>query len=224
MKRLLILLLFVALSVGTFYAQTQAYDSETVAPSSMALFGVKGGMNISQIAGPDAYDSSDYTLGFNAGLLMQYKVMGVVTLQPELIYTQKGYDYQYLILGVKTKVSDSYDYVELPLLFKLNIGFRELQIQPHIGPSVSYLVRAKRKTTTSIDEISTTHTDDIMDDMRKLDWGLNVGADIVIFDRIMLGGRYNFGMGSIYEKSMPAIGTEVKNGTFMLSLGFLMSR
>lgn len=225
MKRLLLLLLLVAMAVGTVYAQEQQYEYQRVAITRLPVFGVKGGVNISMITGPDAYDSSDNALGVHGGVLMQYNLIKMVYIQPELLYTQKGYNFQYSLLGVETKIADSYDYIELPVLLKLNLVVGDVQIQPYAGPTFSYLIVAKSKRTSSIGENSETHVDDMIGQMNRIDFGIGFGADVVLSDRVMLGARYNLGLSKIYKDSpLPGFGTDVKNGTFMVSAGYLFTK
>ena len=53
-------------------------------------FGIIGGANITGAWGDDA-DDTDTRTGFDAGALVQIPVGEMVTIQPEVHYTQKGY-------------------------------------------------------------------------------------------------------------------------------------
>ena len=216
MKRFLLLVVLLAVTVGTFYAQAQDNTYQVVTTPKMPVFGIKGGLNISNIKGTNNDDNIDKALGLHAGIFMQYNVLNMVYFQPELFYTQKGYKSDFSIGDLKTKTSDSYDYVELPLLIKLSFGSPMVKIQPYVGPSVSYLVNAKSKVTTTLGSLSTTNTNNVIDDMHLFDIGLSLGGDLVINDKLMLGARYNYGLSKIYDND-----TDVQNGVLMLTVGFL---
>jgi hypothetical protein len=210
MKHIILILILVTMSIGLVYAQS--------------VFGIKGGMNISRITGDDAVSSSDSHLGFHGGAFMQYNLMEAFIIQPELLYTQKGYNYKYTLADIDYKIRNSYDYVEVPLLLKLNVAVGDLKIQPYVGPAVSYLISAKTKETLSDGSTTITHNNDVADQMNKLAFGFAVGAEIEFMNRFMFGGRYNFGLSDIYQKDVEGQGPDVQNGVFMLSLGYLFNK
>ncbi len=212
MKYIILALLVFMMTFGLAYAQS--------------VFGIKGGMNISRISGDDAIGSSDSHLGMHVGFLMQYNLMQALVIQPELLYTQKGYNYKYSVGDIDYKVSNSFDYIELPLLIKLNAAIGDIKIQPFIGPSISYLVSAKQKEKLSSDSNTTTvtHTNDVSDNINNVAFGFAVGAEFVFMKKYILGGRYNFGLSDIYKKNLTGQGPDVQNGVFMLNLGYLFNK
>jgi len=212
MKQIILLLLIITMSFGLVYAQS--------------VFGIKGGMNISRISGSDAVPSSDSHLGMHVGMLMQYNLMEALVVQPELIYTQKGYNYKYTsdVIEYDYKIRNSFDYIELPLLIKLNVAVEDIKFQPFVGPAISYLVSAREKETVSIGSTSVTHDSDIADQLNKLAFGFTVGAEFVIQRRFIFGGRYNFGLSDIYKDNLTTQGPDVQNGVFMLNLGYLFNK
>lgn len=211
MKYIILTLLVLTLSIGLMQAQS--------------VFGIKGGLNISRISGDDAVNSSDSHLGAHFGLFMQYNLMEAFVLQPELLYTQKGYNYKYTAedIDYDYKISNSFDYIELPLLLKLNVAVGDIKVQPFIGPAVSYLISGKQKETVTSGDTSITHNNDVADDINKLAFGFAVGAEFVFQKRFSFGGRYNFGLSNVYQDDLPLQGPDVKNGVFMLSLGYLFN-
>ncbi len=216
------MLLITALSCAVLSAQTgSGTNYEPV--SNLPAIGVKAGLNLSRIAGDDAYDSSDSSWGWHLGAFTQYNLISSVCFQPELIYSQKGYNYKFSTSEINTKVDDSYDYLEVPLLIKLNLNVPGVKIQPYVGPSIAYLVSATSKITDTIGSTSITREEKIRSDMRAFDLGINLGADVILVNRVMLGARYNFGISKIYKDSKPGIGTDVQNGVFMLNVGLLFT-
>lgn len=209
MKHIILLILVLAISFGMVYAQS--------------VFGIKGGMNISRISGDDAVASSDSHLGAHLGLIMKYNVMETLIFQPELLYTQKGYNYKYSMNDIDYTIKNSFDYIELPLLIKLNVEVGDVRFQPFVGPAVSYLISAKAKEKLSNDTTTITRTSDVSDDLNKLAFGFAVGAEFVFQRRFIFGGRYNFGLSNVYKDNLEFQGPEVRNGVFMLNLGYLFN-
>jgi hypothetical protein len=210
MKYIILALLIITMSFGLVYAQS--------------VFGIKGGMNISRITGQDAVASSDSHLGMHAGFLMQYNLMEALVLQPELLYTQKGYNYKYYLGDVHYVKRTSFDYIEMPVLVKLNVATSDVQFQPYVGGAVSYLVSARAKQTIESGDTSISNDVDVSDQVNNLAYGFVVGAEFVFMKKYILGGRYNFGLSNIYKDDQPEIGSDVQNGVFMLSLGYLFNK
>lgn len=145
------ILLIASLVAGTItFAQTQ--------PS----FGVRAGVISSGMKG-DAVNSLqnliDYTngsittsnhTGFFVGGNVSIPVSDLVSVEPGLYYSEKGYDMRgdlnlkgVEFLGANAKAKLSSHYVDLPVLLKLN--FNGLQV--FAGPQVSYLTKADLRTT-----------------------------------------------------------------------------
>jgi len=209
MKHLILLLLALTLSIGIVSAQ--------------AVIGIKGGLNVSRIAGRNATPSADSQLGVHAGIMMQTSLMKSLIIQPELLYTQKGFNYQFNISEGDTKVRNSLDYVEVPLLLKLNFVSNDIKVQPYAGPAVSYLIRANSKRIRTTGTTTVTTNDNISDQINKLGFGVAVGAEVIYLQKYLLGARYNFGVSNIYKNDTEEVGSGVRNGCFMLSLGYLFS-
>lgn len=206
MRIMILTLLVLTMTFGLIYAQT--------------VFGVKAGMNVSRITGDDSPVSADSHLGFHAGILTRLSLTDSFIFQPELLYTQKGYNRKYLDGSVEHKIRNSFDYVELPALVKFNIDAGTVAIQPYAGMAASYVVNAKSKVTIIDGNVSTTTDYDVKDDVNTFGFGFLVGADVVVAQKFLAGGRYNFGVTNIY-KSGYAGGNDIQNGVLMLSLGYM---
>jgi len=203
MKHLLIILAII-LSLGLAYAQT--------------TLGVKAGLNISHISGDDAMASSDPSVGLHAGAMIQHYLLPSLILQPELLYTQKGHSYKYNISDVYTTHTVSLDYLELPMVLKLNYQAGNVRIQPYAGASVAYLINAKDKQKVSAGNTSTTTNHDIGNSINDIGAGIIVGAETVISQRYTVGVRYVLGLTEIYKN-----GNDTTNAVIMLNVGYLFN-
>src|SRR5690606_2624853 len=125
-------------------------------------YAVKAGLNSATINGEasnslsDLIELSDGILstqnrtGFYAGVTVQVPIAEGFSIEPGLYYAQKGYSMQgeYQIkgldfIGLNAKAILQNDYIEMPVLAKLNMGAVEL----FAGPQFSYLASSKLKTT-----------------------------------------------------------------------------
>ena len=129
---------------------------------SKPSFGIRAGITSSTMQGDavsNLQDILDYTkgavttsshTGFFAGANASIPVSDLVSIEPGLYYSQKGYDMKGELnikgiefLGINGKAKLTSQYVDLPLLLKLN--FNGLQL--FAGPQISYLTKADLRTT-----------------------------------------------------------------------------
>ena len=124
---------------------------------SKPSFGIRGGVTSSSMKGDavnNLQDIIDYTngavttsshTGFFGGVNTSIPVSDLVSIEPGLYYSQKGYDMTGEVnikgvefLGINGKAKLTSSYIDLPVLLKLN--FNGLQL--FAGPQVSYLTNA----------------------------------------------------------------------------------
>src|SRR5215217_7135501 len=149
MKKQILLVASIICSVVTF-AQSQP------------TFGIRAGVVSSSIKG-DVVNSLqnllDYTngsiatsshMGVFAGVNASIPVSELVSIEPGLFYSEKGYQLkgelnikELNFLGANAQAKLSSHYVDVPVLLKLN--FNGLQV--FAGPQISYLAKADLRTT-----------------------------------------------------------------------------
>lgn len=201
MKKIIILVAMLSFCLGLLFAQP--------------VFGIRAGLNVASLTGEDDMDDYGSKLGFHVGAMMQYPMSGNFILQPELLYTMKGGTFELEFLG-KNEITGTVNYIEMPLLVKYNVEMPTIKIQPYIGASIGYLLIAEIENKKTVLGVTTTTTDDVIDDMETLEAGLNLGADVIVMQNFMLGLRYNMGLTEIVKKD-----TKFKNNVIMVNLGFL---
>lgn len=152
-------------------------------------FGIKGGVNFSNLYTKDGDEKSDMIVGYNAGLFAKLPVSRHFAIQPELYFTTKGAKINYSLLGVSGSNEYTLNYLELPILAVVNIT-DNLNIQ--VGPYVSYLLGGKNVNDASFN-ILDYHKNIDNEDFNKLDAGLALGVGIDI-GRVGIGARYNYGL------------------------------
>jgi hypothetical protein len=208
--------------------------SFTFAQAQSAKIGLKAGANYSNIAGDleneDVYQNK---FGFNGGFTFNFPIAGdnFLSLQPELLYSQKGYQYkdvEYTSLNplrlgqkVRSKGDRNFNYLDLPVLLKVNAGGIYLEG----GPQLSYLVGIRDNTETQYADGTKDETWTKMekDHLEEFEIGYAAGIGFQASNGLTLGVRYN---GSISDlaKSDPNSDELVnaRHSVFQLQLGFLL--
>jgi hypothetical protein len=185
-------------------------------------FGVKLGMNISDLRGIEgmswAADLIDWKAGFCGGVFMSYKVNNWFTIQPELLYSMKGMKFGFLSESFLTV---SLDYIEIPVLAMADIPL-EGTLRPffYAGPVIGFNVRSN---------IAVAFEDfDAEKDMGEfvngtefslaLGLGLNIG---IAGHDVILDFRYEPGLTNIFTNEVTdnAENSEWKNDTIAILLG-----
>ncbi|MFA4948297.1 MAG: porin family protein, partial [Candidatus Krumholzibacteriia bacterium] len=80
------------------------------------MFGVKGGLNMANITGDDA-EGTLMKIGGLGGVFISYDITEIFAVQPEILFSMKGTKEDF----EGTDVSTSLNYIEIPLLLKVNL-------------------------------------------------------------------------------------------------------
>ncbi len=156
-----------------------------------AQFGIKGGLNLSNIYTEDV-DDNNVLPSFNAGFYATLPITSFIAIQPEVLYTRKGSELTYDNAFATGKAKFNLNYVEVPVLVKINLT-KNLNI--HAGPYFAYLIDANVKNESDGGTIDFEETYD-NDDFNKFDAGISGGIGLD-FDSIGIGARYNYGLTTI---------------------------
>lgn len=170
----------------------------TYAQDKPVTFGVKAGVNLSNVSGD--VDGSKAKVGFNAGVTLDYGFTSDVYLLTGLELTTKGF---------KIKDEDgsaNLMYLQLPVHvgYKLSI-VEDTKIVFHAGPYVAYGIGGK---TGGVDSFGKDRFD-------AFDFGLGLGVGAE-FGKIGVGLGYDFGLVNIID----AGGANIKNMNAYLTLGY----
>ena len=194
--------------------------------------GVKAGLSSSHMSG-DAVNSLkdllDYTngaittsshTGFFAGGHLAIPLSDVVSIEPGLYYTQKGYEMKGELdlkgaefLGANAKAKLTSHYVDLPLLLKVNVN----GLQIFAGPQVSYLTKADLKTTAGVLGFNLLNkTMDATEQFNRWDAGLTAGLGYQLTNGVNISASYDHGLSKVdANKNMDSY-----NRGFKVGLGF----
>jgi len=177
--------------------------------------GAKAGLNISNIYDSEGETySADPKTGFAAGGFVHIPIGGFFGIQPEVMFSQKGYQTAGTVLGLDYSTSRTSNYLDIPILFAIKpLGLATLLI----GPQYSYLLK---QTTNLVTPVSnTTVVDEFTNDnIRRNTLGLVIGADINLL-QFVISGRVGW---DLYDNNGDGTSTtpRYKNVNGQLTLGF----
>jgi hypothetical protein len=175
------------LKISTALIIVLGFTIKSQAQTSTPEFGIKGGINFSNMYTDDVDDENVLT-SFNAGVYSNFPVTSFISIQPELLYSRKGSELVYNNAFATGTAKFRLDYVELPVLLKLNLT-KNLNV--HAGPYFAYLVNAKVTNETQNGTFDFENNYDT-NDFQKFDTGISAGIGLD-FDATHIGLRYNYG-------------------------------
>ena len=177
-------LILTALTCSAFFvSNAQTNDNATTGAS----FGIKGGVNFSNLYTEDIDDNNVLT-SFNVGVFVSMPITNFLSIQPEFLYSRKGAELVYDNAFASGTGKFKLNYIEAPILLKVNLT-ENLNI--HAGPYFAYLIDAEVTNESNSGDFDFEENVD-NDDFNKFDYGLSAGAGFD-FDSIGFGVRYNYG-------------------------------
>lgn len=184
MKKLLAGAVAAFLITGSAVAQS----SDDKGGSNSLHFGLRGGLNLASIVKDD--DAPDFSSkmkpGLQAGIYLQLPISSAFSVQPEVLFSQKGYNASGSFLGADYKYGVTTNYIDVPLLAKFtpNKNFGIV-----VGPQFSFLTNTNYKFSTE-----NAQYEDVIennnDNLRKNILGGLVGLEAGLTDNITLSARY----------------------------------
>ncbi|MDR3351319.1 MAG: PorT family protein [Prevotellaceae bacterium] len=191
--------------------------SIALSANAQVKFGVKAGLNVSQL-GPGAteaggekheIESSGMLIGFHAGGFVNFSFSPVIGLQPEVVFSLQGEKEEGEEGDLKTKLG----YINVPILLDIKpVPNFSILVGPQVGINVT-----KKMSREGI-SISGSDLDDVLEEggmkINTLDIAAVLGVQYTLFDHLTIGARYNFGIN-------PALGLtkEAKDAGLSISGG-----
>ncbi len=208
-----ITLLLVACTFLTINVQAQDSVSDN---RSKLKFGLKIGGNYSNVYDTEGNSfESDPKFGLVLGGFASIPLGKAVGLQPEFLFSQKGFKATGVLLGSTYDLTRTTNYLDIPLLLSIK-PIPNLSIL--IGPEYSYLLKEKNEfkngTTTILQEKEFDN-----ENIRKNTLGFIVGADINI-EKLVISGRLGWDM---VKNNGDGTSTtpRYKNAWYQFTLGYL---
>ncbi|WP_299523847.1 porin family protein [uncultured Lutibacter sp.] len=177
-------------------------------------FGVKGGINFSNMTSDNFYES-DSKIGFHIGLVTEIPFSNKFSIQPEILYSTQGADAKLSMVGGGPLLTEySLDYILVPILAKVYLS-NNWSIE--FGPSFNFLINDEAFRPTLQDIII---GEEII--QRKY---IDAKGNSFEFSGI-LGISYKFKenfFGSVryFQGLTDSIDDDAKNNGFQLGIGFM---
>jgi len=195
-------------AVFAFFAMTATY--------AQASFGAKAGVNFASLNGDDV-DDLDGRTNFHIGGVANFELSELISLQPELVFSQQGAKYEDNDGTDKEEGTLKLSYINIPVLldFTLAEGF-SLQAGPQFGINVVAEEEYDYSYEIFGETISESGTEDI-DDVETLDMGVAAGAQFKMENGLFFQARYVIGFSEIIKD------VKAKNSVVSLSVGWFFN-
>jgi hypothetical protein len=176
MQKIILLLFVFCLSIAEAKSQENNSNTENnVDQRDKLQIGFKAGANFSNVydAKGDQF-KADPKFGFVGGVFLSIPIGKYLGIQPEVLFSQKGFKATGSILGSSYKFTRTTNYIDIPLL----IALKPIESVTILGgPQYSYLIKQKDEFSNAI--LSTTQEQEFNNDnIRKNTLCILGGIDI----------------------------------------------
>lgn len=181
MKKAIIMIALVAFATTSLKAQT----TTTTDNRGKLTFGVKAGTNYSNVYDSEGEDFvADGKFGLAAGAFVVVPLGKIFGIQPEVLYSQKGFKSTGTFLGTNYEMTRTTDFIDVPILLSVKpVEYVSLLF----GPQFSFLMKQTDDFTGG--SLSTSQQDEFDNsNLRKNIFGLTGGVDFNI-DHLVIGLR-----------------------------------
>ena len=152
--------------------------------------GLKAGFNYAKVTGTKMQDFDPRShSGFMVSAFYAPVPRGGKGFRTEVVFSRQGFAFDQS--GKMQNVTQ--DYIYLPQLTTFSIG-KWVQLQA--GGQIGFLLNAQKK---AADESNGSQSN-VADYMNKLDYGVACGLEIYPVGGLIIGGRYNVGLGNVYKQ------------------------
>lgn len=177
--------------------------------------GPKAGINISNVYDSRGEDfEADSKVGFAAGVFLAIPIGPYLGVQPEVLFSQKGFSAEGSILGSRYEFKRTTNHIDIPLLIAFKpAGF----ITVLAGPSYSFLLSQRDNFESGLVSLEQEQEfDDV--DIRRNTLGFTGGLDFNMMN-FVLGTRVSWDLQTNHGDGTSST-PRYKNTWFQLSLGF----
>lgn len=203
--------------------------------AAFAQIGIKAGATLSSLSqyafedNVDEYDEKS-TVGFQAGIFAELPISDGFSIQPELLWMQKGGKTLYAqVAGTEIERNLRYNYLEVPILAKVKAGSTDgsgIGLFFYGGPFISYALNGNVKTEVGDNNIQDTDFNfDDEDNQRRVDWGAAFGLGVNL-GSLVLDLRYDLGINNLLDDDLGTQGGDdepyLRTRSIGLTLGFVL--
>jgi hypothetical protein len=155
--------------------------------------GIKAGANLYTLKVKGQQDvSTSMRTNFHAGIFYNVPLGGIFSLQPELLFSAEGADFESSTAKTETKLN----YFSIPVMIQLNTKARFFV---ETGPALGIMVRGRETVTTSAAESKL----DLKKQIKKTNfqWGGGLGYKM---KKVGIYARYYFGISDLAKEGLRA--------------------
>jgi len=176
-------LLFAMAVSTTGFAQDGTSTSSSTDTRENFKFGVKAGINLSNVYDEENEELvADGKVGFAGGVFFSIPLGKFVGIQPEVLYSEKGFKSEGSFLGADYEFKRKTSHIDIPVHFQIK-PVENLSIL--VGPQFSYLLN----TETELNGFSGGSEEEINgDNYKKGVFGLSAGIDFNV-ENFVISGR-----------------------------------
>jgi len=164
-------------------------------------FGIKGGMNYnsnSSTISSEADLNKESITGLQFGGVADYKLSDTLSIQGEILYSQKGVKFT----GDIAEIGFSMSYLEVPIVAKLRV---DKTFSVYGGGYVAYLSNGTMDYPVGENMTTTVKIKNFYEDF---DYGVIIGGQAKISDRMSIDLRYTLGLANTFKSSNSFFGEE----------------
>ena len=104
--------------------------------------GPKFGLNFSTVKGGTKDYANKMIIGYHLGAYINYEISGTFSLEPEVLYSKKGFKSNILAMTEDTNLKHTLSYIDFPLLICIRIADNA---SANFGPQIGYIINAHSK-------------------------------------------------------------------------------
>ena len=147
--------------------------------TGQTAFGLKGGVNIANMTD----NPGKPRISGHGGIFLNRSIGNHFFIQPELLYSGEGQQYMW----DNAEHRWALDYVQLPVMLQY---YPISQLYIEAGPQVGLLISAR-------DKITGGAQTNIKANISTVQYAIGTGLGVKATDKVLLYGRYNFGLNDI---------------------------
>jgi len=147
----------------------------------------------------------EFRFGFTIGFNIEFLISKNAYFQPGISYSQKGTGFtgfrKNLNTSVERKMKMITNYLEIPLLYKLNIPSGKETFYFFGGPTIGYLIHSKINFKLDFD-IDTYFREMDLENCSPFQFNLNLGAGIDFCNKFKVEIKYEAGLSPVFDDNV----------------------
>ena len=188
-----------------FFLTAFAVCGFVAATNAQISGGIKAGLNFAN----QDFESGGFSIspdgrtGFHAGAYLSVMLSDNIGLQPELLYSAQGSEFE----AFGTETIQRINYINVPVLLKYQVVD---VFSLHAGPQIGFLASAEAE--------SDGEEEDNSDSFKGSDFSLAFGGQLDLPMGLIGGVRYSLGLSDVNDAEGDDL--EVSNNNFQIYVGF----